>query len=229
MTGSHIKLLGLWGLWLGFIGYAFLLAPPDQPETLNLITRLATAQIDGINPLIVSLFNAMGLFPLIYSAVLLADGRMQSIRAYPFVLASFAVGAFGLLPYLAMRQTKPVFSGRKGWLLSVLDSRWFAVPIALGAFVLAVYGLCQGNWVDFIAQWRTSRFIHVMSLDFCLLSLLFPLVLRDDMARRGMGDRRWCWLLALVPVLGSALYLVVRSPLQEAVPDATQLSQSTFS
>ena len=60
-------------LWLGFILYAFLLAPPDQPDTLELITKLSTGQWGGINPLVVSLFNLMGIYPLIYSAVLLID------------------------------------------------------------------------------------------------------------------------------------------------------------
>jgi hypothetical protein len=38
-------------LWLGFITYAFVFAPPDQPDTFKLIKNLSTGQWQGINPL----------------------------------------------------------------------------------------------------------------------------------------------------------------------------------
>ena len=200
-------------LWLGFILYAFLLAPPDQPDTLELITKLSTGQWTGINPLVVSLFNLMGIYPLIYSAVLLIDGRGQKIPAWPFVLGSFAVGAFAILPYLALRQANPVFSGEKSGLIKLLDSRWFGLSLLLGALALLVYGFSQGNGADFIAQWQSSRFIHVMSLDFYFLSLVFPLLLKDDMSRRGMKNPSLFWVVSLLPLLGPAWYLFLRPPL----------------
>ena len=200
-------------LWLGFILYAFLLAPPDQPDTLDLITKLSTGQWTGINPLVVSLFNLMGIYPLIYSAVLLIDGRGQKIPAWPFVLGSFAVGAFAILPYLALRQANPVFSGEKSGLIKLLDSRWFGLSLLLGALALLFYGFSQGNGADFISQWQSSRFIHVMSLDFYFLSLVFPLLLKDDMSRRGMKNPSLFWVVSLLPLLGPALYLFLRPPL----------------
>ena len=200
-------------LWLGFILYAFLLAPPDQPDTLDLITKLSTGQWAGINPLVVSLFNLMGIYPLIYSAVLLIDGRGQKIPAWPFVLGSFAVGAFAILPYLALRQANPVFSGKKSGLIKLLDSRWFGLSLLLGALALLIYGFSQGNGADFISQWQSSRFIHVMSLDFYFLSLVFPLLLKDDMSRRGMKNPSLFWVVSLLPLLGPAWYLFLRPPL----------------
>jgi len=200
-------------LWLGFILYAFLLAPPDQPDTLDLITKLSTGQWGGINPLVVSLFNLMGIYPLIYSAVLLIDGRGQKIPAWPFVLGSFAVGAFAILPYLALRQANPVFSGEKSGLIKLLDSRWFGLSLLLGALALLFYGFSQGNGADFISQWQSSRFIHVMSLDFYFLSLVFPLLLKDDMSRRGMKNPSLFWVVSLLPLLGPAWYLFLRPPL----------------
>ena len=200
-------------LWLGFILYAFLLAPPDQPDTLDLITKLSTGQWAGINPLVVSLFNLMGIYPLIYSAVLLIDGRGQKIPAWPFVLGSFAVGAFAILPYLALRQANPVFSGEKNGLIKLLDSRWFGLSLLLGALALLIYGFSQGNGANFIAQWQSSRFIHVMSLDFYFLSLVFPLLLKDDMSRRGMKNPSLFWVVSLLPLLGPAWYLFLRTPL----------------
>jgi hypothetical protein len=199
-------------LWLGFLTYGFLFAPPDQPDTWELIKQLSLGQWQDINPLVIALFNLMGIWPVIYSAVLLIDGRGQKIRAWPFATASFAVGAFALLPYLALRQPNPEFSGEKNLVIKLLDSRVTGVLITIGAVILFGYGL-QGDWGNFVQQWQTSRFIHVMSLDFCLLSLLFPVLLGDDMARRGIKNQQLLWLISLIPLFGPCIYLSVRRPL----------------
>lgn len=212
-------------VWFGFVFYAFLFAPPDQPDTLNLIQRLSTGQWQGINPLIIALFNIMGIWPLIYSCLLFTDGRGQSVRAWPFAIASFAVGAFALLPYLALRRPNPTFVGEKNRFLQFWDSRWLGGAIFLGATGLLIYGLISGNWSDFVQQWQTSRFIHVMSLDFCLLCLLFPTLVGDDMARRGMQDQRFFWLSCL-PLIGAALYVTLRSPLSPKTQAQPQVAVS---
>jgi hypothetical protein len=211
------------GLWLGLIGYACFLAPPNQPDTFDLILRLSTGQWQGINPLVIALFNLMGIWPMIYSCLLFLDGRGQKLPAWPFAAFSFGVGAFALLPYLALRQPNPGFAGSKTALLKVCDSRWTGVALAVGVLVLLAYGLSQGDWSDFIQQWRSDRFIHVMSLDFCLLCLLFPSLLSDDLTRRGLRDRRWFWVISLVPLLGSVAYLALRPPLTDQQADQTSV------
>ena len=213
--------VGFWLLWFGFVTYAFFLAPPDRPDTFELIKNLSTGQIAGINPLIVALFNIMGVLPVIYSCVLFTDGRMQKIPAWLFATASFAVGAFAIVPYLALREPNASFVGKKTWLLKLLDSRWLGLVLAIAALGLLFYGIRQGDWVDFVQQWRSSRFIHVMSLDFCLLSLLFPALLQDDMARRGLTDQRLFWLIALLPLLGAIGYLVLRLSLSQTDGNAS--------
>lgn len=220
-------ILGLF--WLGFIGYAFFLAPPTQPNTFELIKHLSTGQIAGINPLIVALFNILGVFPLMYACLLLIDGRMQPLPAWLFMLGSFGTGAFALLPYLALRQPNSSFTGEKSALLKLLDSRWFGLSLAIAAIGLIVYGITQGNWPNFIQQWQTNRFIHVMSLDFCVLCLLFPTLLGDDMARRQLHDRRIFWAVALLPFLGAALYVALRPPLPTSMPTEASLQQSAIS
>jgi len=218
--------IALWALWAGFVAYATLLAPPDRPETLSLIQDLSTGHWEGINPLVSALFNIMGVFPVIYSALLFIDGRMQKLKAWVFVLGSFALGAFALLPYLALRDPNQEFSGKKGWLINLLDSRWTGALVAIGAFALVVYGFTNGDWNDFVQQWRTSRFIHVMSLDFCLMTLLFPTLLGDDMARRNLRNSAVFWLVSLIPILGPAAYLALRPPLKADPEPEVNLSIS---
>ncbi|MEH2435849.1 MAG: DUF2834 domain-containing protein [Nostoc sp.] len=212
-------------LWLGFTTYAFFLAPPEQPGTFELIKNLSTGQWQGVNPLVVALFNLMGIWPLIYSAVVFIDGRGQKIPAWLFATASFGVGIFALLPYLALREPNNKFVGKKNALLKLLDSRVTGVVLTVVTVLLVAYGLTGGDWGNFVQQWQSNRFINVMSLDFCLLCLLFPALLRDDMARRGWKNPQMFWLIALIPLFGPLIYLCVRPPLPEVGVEAIPSQQ----
>lgn len=219
-----VRKIGFIALWLGFITYAFLLSPPDQPDTFELIKNLSTGQWEGTNPLVVALFNIMGVWPMIYSCLLFIDGRAQKIPAWPFATLSFGVGAFALLPYLALRQPNPDFPGTKNAFIKVLDSRLTGVLLTVGTAVLVIYGLLNGDWVNFVQQWQTSRFINVMSLDFCLFCLLFPALLGDDMLRRNLKNPQLFWLTALIPLFGPLIYLCVRPPLAAGTEGVSKTS-----
>lgn len=211
-----IRKIGFAALWAGLAIYAFFLAPPNQPDTFELIKNLSIGQLEGINPLIVALFYIMGVWPMIYSCVLFFDGRGQKISAAPFAALSFGVGAFALLPYLALREPNPEFSGNKNIFLKILDSRWTGILLTMAAVLIVAYGVTNGDWSDYVQQWRTSRFIHVMSIDFCLLCLLFPALLGDDMARRGVQNSSLYWVTALIPLFGPLIYLCIRPSLAAA-------------
>lgn len=212
-----MRKLIFWLLWIGLILYAFIFAPPDQPDTLPLIINLSTGNLTGINPLITALFNLMGIWPIIYSCVLFIDGRGQKIPAGIFAGLSFAVGAFAILPYLGLREINPTFFGEKNIFLRVLDSRWTAFLLSLVALILLIYGLTQGNGIDFVQQWQNSRFIHVMTLDFFLLSFIFPSLLIDDMKRRQMTQQKLFLSLAFIPLIGALIYLCFRPPLPNKI------------
>lgn len=208
-----VRKIGFITLWLGFATYAFLLAPPDQPDTFELIKNLSTGKWEGINPIVISLFNIMGVWPIIYSCLMFIDGRGQKLPAWPFATFSFGVGAFALLPYLALREPNPIFVGSKNIFLKILDSRLTGVLLTVGTIILVAYGLINGDWGNFVHQWQTSRFVNVMSLDFWLLCLSFPALLGDDMARRNLQNSQLFWITALIPLFGPLIYLCVRPPL----------------
>ncbi|MGB3788800.1 MAG: DUF2834 domain-containing protein [Phormidesmis sp.] len=208
-------------LWLGFSLYAFTLAPPQRPDTFDLIVRLSSGQWDGLNPAVIALFNLMGVWPMIYACLALIDGATQKIAAWPFVVASFGVGAFALLPYLALRESSPTFDAPKTLLLKLVDAVWTGRAIALASLVLLIYGLTSGDWNDFAQQWQTSRFIHVMSLDFCMLCAIVSPLLKDDMAKRDLDSPALFWMAALVPLLGITFYLSIRPPLKSTDSQST--------
>ena len=202
-------------IWVSFISYAFFFAPNASPDTLDLIIDLSTGNLQDINPLVVSLFNLMGILPATYACLLLFDGRSQKIPAGIFVIGSFGLGAFALLPYLALRESSTVWEGEKNRLLKVLESPITGIVLTFGAIALLSSGIIYGDWKDFVFQWQTNQFIHVMSLDFCLLSLLFPTLVKDDSLRRGIKKPEIFWIISFIPLFGALIYLCLRSPLSQ--------------
>jgi hypothetical protein len=203
-------------LWLGFTIYAFGFAPPDRSDTLQLIINLSTGKWAGINPLVIALFNLMGILPMAYACLMLIDGKTQRIPAGLFCAAAFGVGAFAILPYLALRVSPPPAGqiDRRG-MIKLVDSRWLGVALTLGTIGLLSYGITQGNWADFVSQWQTNRFIHVMSLDFCLLTLLLPVLISDDIDRRNFTNPQAIKTLSLIPLFGGLIYLCIRPNLPD--------------
>lgn len=51
-----------------------------------------------------------------------------------------------------------------------------------------------------------------MSLDFCLLCVLFPVLAHDDMKRRGLEHSQAFKILSFIPFFGALIYLVLRPP-----------------
>ncbi|MBD2462575.1 DUF2834 domain-containing protein [Oscillatoria sp. FACHB-1407] len=208
--------IGFWAVWVGFIGYVLLLAPPFQPDIARLQNFLAGNWAD-INPWVIAIFSMIGMWIMIYCGVIFADGRGQRIPAWAFVLASIGSGVIGLIPYLALREPNPTFEGRKDKWLRFWDSRWTGLAIAFSTLFFLAFGLLFGNWADFVSEFQTSRFIHAMTLAFCLFGLLFPALLGDDMARRGLKESWVFWAVALVPLLGPLAYFCARPQLPATV------------
>ncbi len=220
--------LVLWLLWLGFIVYVFLFTPPLQPDTLQPLQTLLAGQLPRINPVIISLFSMVGIWLLIYSCLIFADGKMQKLPAWVFMLASVATGTVALIPYLALREPNQSFSGRKDTLLEVLDTRSTGVILTISTLILLAFAVFFGDWSAFGREFQTNRFIHAMSLAFGLFCLLFPYptLLSDDMARRGLtSNSQLFWFVALVPLFGPLLYLCLRPGLLVSATQGDRPSQ----
>jgi hypothetical protein len=215
----------LWLVWVGFIAYILFLAPPVQADTLTLLKNLLTGQWTKINPVILSLFSLVGIWLQIYSCLMFFDGRMQKIPTWLFLLAAVGSGVIGLIPYLALREPNQSFSGKKDALLKLEDSRWTGVILSLSTIVLLAYGLLAGDWAGFIQQFQTSRFINGMTIAFCIFCLLFPAILGDDMARRGVTNSQAFWAVALIPLIGPLAYLCSRPPVSESMAKASPRQQ----
>jgi hypothetical protein len=213
-----LRKIVLWSVWAGFIAYIFILAPPlHLSETIALIIKILTLQWGEVNPIILSLFALVGVWLQIYSCLLFIDGRMQKIPFWIFALAAVGSGVIGLIPYLALREDNQEFTGKKDSFLNLLDSHSTGIVLTAFTILVLIYGVFAGNWADYIQQFSSDRFIHGMSLAFCLFCLLFSTVLGDDMARRGWRrDSQLFWVVALIPLFGALFYLCLRPPLIES-------------
>lgn len=223
-----LRKISLSVLWLSFVGYAFISAnsfTQSAESDWNLIAKLSLGEFTGINPFIVAIFLIMGIFPTTYAAFILFDGEEQKIPPSPFAIASFAFGAFALLPYLALRKSNTTWQGNKNWILKILDSSLLAIIASIAVLVLLIWGVTQGNWSDFVTQWENSMFIHVMSLDFCILSLLFPAIAGDDLKRRGV-ESGVLKFIPYIPLLGGFIYWCFRPKLPETESSTQAVANS---
>lgn len=226
-----LRKLVLFLIWITFVLYTVRLAPLDQPDTWPLVQKLLTLQWHQVNAVITAIFALMGVWPMIYACLMFADGRMQPFRAWPYFLGSNFTGVICLLPYLIWRRSGQPWQGRLDAGLRLLEHRLTAIALLLSTLGLLLYAGVAGDWSDYWHQFQTRRFVHLISLDFSLMGLIFPLssLLDDDMARRGWSDRRIFWAVALVPLFGPLLYLCCRPPLQvvnRGNPDMRSLPSS---
>lgn len=205
-------------IWLAFLGYVLWLGPLDQPETYPIVGRLLTFQVWKVNAYLFAIFWLMGVLPMIYAGLMFADGRMQRIPALPYFIAANGTGVLAMTPYLLLRDRNHDFRGAKDDWLQLLDSHKIGFILSGITAGLVGFALLFGDWQDFVYQWQTIPFVHLITLDFCLINLFLPLssLLDDDLARRGWNDRRIFWAIALLPLVGSLTYLCVRPPLKES-------------
>ncbi|CAN8270592.1 unnamed protein product [Cochlearia groenlandica] len=227
---SSILLFALWG---ALLYYCFNLAP-DQTPTRDLYFLKKLLNLKGedgfrMNQVLVGLWYIMGLWPLVYAMLLLPTGTSTKPPAWPFVVLSFFGGVYALLPYFALWNPPPppvTEPEIKQWPLNVLESKVTAgvtLVAGLGIILYAVVGN-SGDCKEFYQYFRESKFIHVTSLDFCLLSAFAPFWVYNDMTTRKWFDKgRWLLPVTAVPFLGPSLYLLLRPDLPQTEAPANSV------
>ncbi|XP_068644008.1 uncharacterized protein [Aristolochia californica] len=216
----------IFGLWAGLMYYVFLLAPNQTPtQDAYFLQKLLNLKGDDgfhMNEVLVSLWYIMGLWPIIYSMLLIPSGRSSKskIPVWPFLVLSCFGGAYALIPYFVLWRPPPPAvkeSELDSWPLKILESKvTAAVVLAAGLATITYAGLASGDvWKEFYQYFRESKFIHVTCLDFSLLSAFCAFWVYNDMTARKWYERGGSWLLplSLIPYLGPALYLILRPPL----------------
>lgn len=184
------------------LGEALLLSPPARPDQTAWVVRLLTGDWAGEEPSVVALFQMMGVWPLALVGLLAPRLRRTPVPLWPFAFGSMALGAFVLLPGLALGGTPRPPARWQGW----VGGRLLAGLSLVVALVLVGWAAVAGSPERFAGIWRTEQFVHVMSFDFVALWLASVLIAHEQ--RDELGNR-WTW--SLVPLLG-ALALRLAAP-----------------
>jgi hypothetical protein len=194
-------------LWLVLLAAAVFWGPPAASDANDVIMKMVTGRLDGVNPSLYALFNLMGLFPLAFLCLLAFDSTEQRVPKWPFVILSFGLGAYVLLPYLVLRRWNLPRRAVSTWWQRVLGSRFVGgvlTVLAIGLVVLFLFGDVQA----FVHAFRTEQFPYAMSLDFFACCVAGALLGREEARVRGQHILQW---LALVPAVGVPLVLLFRT------------------
>jgi len=194
-------------LWLALLTVAVLGAPPAAPDTNDVILKMLTGRLDGVNTSLFALFNVMGVFPMAFLAVLAFDSTEQRVPKWPFIVLSFGLGAYVLLLYFVARRWNLPRRATSTWWLRLLGSRVFGGVLTVVSLTLVAL-FVVGGVHDFLEHVRTEQFPFAMSLDFLACCVAAGLLGREEAKVRGQRALQW---LSLVPAVGLPLVLVFRS------------------
>eukprot|EP00899_Mesostigma_viride_P022609 jgi/Mesvir1/3532/Mv12003-RA.2 len=157
-------------IWVALAGYATFVAPNQTPVRDEYFLKQLVGLYDNngipLNTILSSIFMLMGVYPAIYTALILPTGRSRngSPPALPFLIASFAIGAFALLPFFALHNPPcpPVTSEDVNKLpLKATESKIFAGSLVLGAlFYVGMAALAGGDqWLGYAQLFNESKFV----------------------------------------------------------------------
>ena len=196
--------------WVHVIGFA----PQDDSSIIDSVIAIMQVNTELVDPLVITVFNLLGIWPLIMVAMLVQDDQGR-LKAWPFAFSSMVLGNSALYVYLFFRREQDGYVHPKTPLVRFAESRVLAVFLLAATVALFAYGSSQGSFAVYAEAWQVNYLVNVMTVDFFLFTIAFALILTDDMRRRDMPMDGLFWLYALVPVLGAATYLTVRAPLPD--------------
>ena len=225
-------------LWTGLFAYAnyFTTSVNVDEEVANKVLNTAIfTPFDGtLSPIFVTIFLFLGILPTVYSSLLLPAAKQQKVWCLPFVGCSFALGFFGIGPYLLLREKSPTTQPLtiedrdtgagllefKGTPFFLLFSAIYLVYFALtGDYVGGVASSSLDRWQGYVDLFNTQPLVRISTIDFTILTLAMWDPLEEDMRRRGYQGPDAKVFCAL-PVIGPVLYLLLRPTIPNGT-DAT--------
>lgn len=205
--------IAMFVVWTGLLVYSFLLAPGAKGGADQTMIELLTLQEQ--EPTLMAVFSLMGVWPAVFACLLLRNDR-ASIPAWPFVLASFALGGFALLPYFIFSSLSSSRTNRTPRMIRhIVASKITYAVLAILSLLLFVQA-SQGNFAVYLEVFRSSQFVHTMTIDFALLPFLAVYAIYREQKNnaavksfRIYTPRRFPAILGMIPLIGTLAYLWV--------------------
>jgi len=193
-------------MWLGLLLLATLPLIPEGTPAATVIANMLRMDFAEVNGITFAVFNLLGVLPAACAAILLYDtGRLPP---QPFVIGSFFLGGFALLPYLAWRRTDMPLRAEPDPFTRALGSAAAGLIYVVLAAVLVLLAILWGDPRAYWQQAMQSKFIAVMSLDFLILTAVMHRLVSVDRARRITHETPLLRLMStVIPLFGPLLYL----------------------
>lgn len=193
-------------IWLLFIVYAFFLAPIKEGD-IDYLTQILT--MDAPDPMLVAVFSLLGVWPMVFAILLVTEDR-ASIPAWPFVLGSFVLGAFALFPYFIFHYESRKRKNRTSEkVYEILKGRTFPLVLFILSVGLVGYGVGYGSMIAYQEAFLESRFVHTMTIDFIMLTLLSLLGIAHHTYYHKGSSLKSYWPLGFLPLLGPLIYILI--------------------
>lgn len=151
-------------------------------------------------------------------SILLVDGQNQPLNGTLTTLLAMALGGFIILPYMGLRRSENAKKYRTNIFVRIFESKLLVILLMVLTIGCIAFGLKFGYTSAFLHEFRSNQFIHIMTIDFFVVSFSFPELIADDLKRRNMNQKNQCQFysrLCFVPLMGPLIYLYQRKPLQE--------------
>ncbi|KEZ53273.1 hypothetical protein ACTSEZ_06705 [Metabacillus sp. JX24] len=194
----------MFSLWAALIAYAVFFAPGKSGEEDDIMKHLLTGSFEQADPLVVMVFSFLGIFPMIF-ALLILPNDTRKLPAWPFVLGSFALGAFSLLPYFFLRKERKHIERKFSEKTKRLrDSKLVILILAVLTAGLYLFGIFMGSIERYSEAFQSSQLVSVMTADLFVLTWLSWYVLKHEYK---MGTRAF---YSFIPVLGPLCLLLLK-------------------
>jgi len=212
--------LTLWTSLLAYTTYFTSTVTPEAallaPDILN--TAILTPFDGSLSPVFVTLFFFLGILPVVYGSLLLPSAKKQKFWALPFVASSFALGFFGIGPYLGLRNKSPdpviLSQEDRDTGASIFDNKitpLFLLASAIYLVYFAVNGSFEGDrWAAYLQLFDTQPLARISTIDFTILSLAVWDPISEDMKRREYTPPVPAAAFCALPIIGPILYLCLR-------------------
>jgi hypothetical protein len=190
--------------------YIFIFAPGDMTGNTNLILKMYSGKFRSVNPLIFSVFNLLGVWPMAYGVLVLEESKVQDFPVWPFILLSFIAGGFVYLIYFSLRKRSLEELPKISLQEKVEKRSNMYLLLAVGA-ILVLYGVLLGDYGGYLRSFQENNLVHVMTIDFVLLSILSPVLIMDDLHRKSSYNMRRLFFYSIFSIISVLIYLVRRS------------------
>lgn len=222
----RVTFLFVW-LVLSLVGLGW--APPaDGDFELRLLRQAFLLEPNGIDVAVIAIFDLLGVIPLLYLPFLLADGRGRRLPAWPFALAMFALGAWAMLPYAALRGEPSHAPRPASGLLAVLRSRGFALFILASALGLLGWAVGAGSVEAYLDAMRSDRLVHAMTFDLITCLVVLPYWVHVESLSGEVEEPAWVGRVVPIPLFGVVLWRLFakwRSPATQSVVQSDSVAR----